>query len=104
MTDSSRNSGAWSTTPYDYLASRKASYSAEHLRRSCYLTMRDGVRIATDIFVPAEAGWETPLPTIAVFTPYYRRFELTSQGRWKPKKAPTPAIFAISLLSMAMGS
>ena len=78
MTDSSRNSGAWSTTPHDYLATRQNSYSDERLRRSCYLTMRDGVRIAAEIFVPAEVGWETPLPTITIFTPYYRRFKLTS--------------------------
>ena len=57
MTDSSRDSGACSTTPHDYLATRQNSYSDERLRRSCYLTMRDGVRIAGDIFVPAEAGW-----------------------------------------------
>jgi putative CocE/NonD family hydrolase len=88
MTDSSRNSGAWSTTPHDYLATRQDSYSDERLRRSCYLTMRDGVRIATDIFVPAEAGWETPLPTIAVFTPYYRRFKLTSQATAETEESP----------------
>jgi len=53
MTDSSRNPGAMS---HGYLATLQNFYSDKRLRRSCYLTMRDAVRIATDIFVPAEAG------------------------------------------------
>lgn len=88
MTDSSKQSTAWIQTPHAYLEARAPLYGEARLRQSCYLEMRDGVRLAADIHVPAEAGWNTPLPTIAVFTPYYRRFKLTDKATAETEDSP----------------
>lgn len=42
------------------------------VHRDVMITMRDGVRLATDIYRPAEGGRpvETPLPVIFERTPY----------------------------------
>ncbi|MFX5956935.1 hypothetical protein ABTF01_21295, partial [Acinetobacter baumannii] len=56
---------------------------------SCYVTMRDGCRLAVDVFVPQplEAdgsilgnGAPARYPTIVIFTPYFRRFRLREPG------------------------
>ena len=43
---------------------------------SCYLTMRDGVRIAIDLYLPTELTNAAGLPTIVHQTRYYRSMEL----------------------------
>ncbi|HXD40030.1 MAG TPA: CocE/NonD family hydrolase, partial [Ramlibacter sp.] len=53
--------------------------------RSCYVTMRDGVRLAVDVYVPEDNGSAPPrrdrrFPAIVILTPYYRRFKLTGPG------------------------
>ncbi|WP_260861053.1 CocE/NonD family hydrolase [Mycobacterium simulans] len=45
---------------------------------SCYLTMRDGVRIAIDLYLPADLTSGARLPAILHQTRYYRSMEL----RW----------------------
>lgn len=45
---------------------------------SCYLTMRDGVRIAINVYLPADLASGTLLPTILHQTRYHRAMEL----RW----------------------
>jgi len=45
--------------------------------------MRDGVRLAVDVYLPSESGGTAPakkVPTIVIFTPYYRRFALRSDA------------------------
>jgi putative CocE/NonD family hydrolase len=47
--------------------------------------MRDGVRLALDVYLPAPRDGKAPapgarLPTIVVLTPYYRRFKVTGPG------------------------
>ena len=88
MTDSSKGADAWTVTPYAYLKDQHPVYGPERLRRSCYVTMRDGIRIAVDVHVAEEAGWEKPQPTIAVFTPYYRRFKLTDAASGETEDSP----------------
>ncbi|OYX91922.1 MAG: hydrolase, partial [Novosphingobium sp. 35-62-5] len=47
------------------------------------VTMRDGCRIAVDVYLPEpidSAAGETAFATIALFTPYYRRFKLRPGG------------------------
>ena len=69
----------WRVTPEDYLATRPPACPVPVRSRlsSRYLTMRDGVRIAMDIYMPANFEAGVVLPTILVLTPYYRRFKLT---------------------------
>ncbi|QHI99508.1 CocE/NonD family hydrolase [Xylophilus rhododendri] len=68
---------AWRQGPAAYLAGRPPAFTAPALPASCYLTMRDGCRIAVDVYLPqGDAAHPAParVPTIAIFTPYYRRF------------------------------
>lgn len=53
--------------------SQRPKTTARSRRRSHYLTMRDGVRIAIDLHLPAQPG---PRPTILRQTRYYRGVEL----------------------------
>jgi putative CocE/NonD family hydrolase len=64
--------------------SDSAWYDTDHPRpkyggmrySSCYLTMRDGVRIAIDVYLPAGLANGERLPTILHQTRYYRSMEL----------------------------
>jgi uncharacterized protein len=67
---------AWRVTPTEYLQRRPATHAVP-VPTSQYLAMRDGVRLAVDVYVP-DAGKQ--LPTILILTPYYRRFKLTADG------------------------
>ena len=81
MSDLPGNDGAWRVLPQDYLTRRPATYSSSRRPGSLYVAMRDGVRLAVDIYLPLDptgTALATPLPTIAIFTPYYRRFALLS--------------------------
>jgi putative CocE/NonD family hydrolase len=77
---------AWRVTPTQYLARRPAAYSIP-APKSCYVTMRDGVRLAVDAYVPESKTGEGTgrFPTIVILTPYYRRFKLS-----KPGSDPSP--------------
>src|SRR5688572_22983927 len=74
MSDGTAGSDAWVLTPDAYLAGRPAS-GAGFSRSSVYVPMRDGVRLAVDIFLPA-GNVGLRWPTLLKFTPYYRRFAL----------------------------
>lgn len=75
---------AWRTSPSDYLRQRPATHAVA-APRSCYVTLRDGVRLAVDVYlpagrdgVPAQPG--QCFPTIVILTPCYRRFKVTGPG------------------------
>jgi putative CocE/NonD family hydrolase len=83
MSDLPRDDGSWRVLPQAYLAKRAATYALSRRPASCYVTMRDGVRLALDVYVPMDHGGAAlaqRLPTIVVFTPYYRRFALRSDA------------------------
>ncbi len=83
MSDLPRNDGSWRVLPQDYLARRRATFSSSRSPASVYVTMRDGVRLAVDVYLPLQSGGKAaaqPLPTIVIFTPYYRRFALRSDA------------------------
>lgn len=82
MSDTDAGSGAWHRTPGDYLAARERPYAVPARPRSLYLAMRDGVRLAVDVFLPQKDGAPAPgrFPTILILTPYYRRFKLKAAG------------------------
>jgi predicted acyl esterase len=45
-------------------------------RQSLYITMRDGVRLAVDVFLPQEVEKGEKVPTILNQTRYYRSWQL----------------------------
>jgi predicted acyl esterase len=61
MSDIDRPDGAWIVPPSTYLASRPAEFSVPPAPTSCYVTMRDGCRLAVDVYLPvatlAGASW-----------------------------------------------
>lgn len=67
--------GAWRVLPQDYLAGRSPAHAVSRKPASCYVAMRDGVRLAVDVYLPQGAA--AALPTLVVCTPYYRRFALS---------------------------
>jgi putative CocE/NonD family hydrolase len=83
MTDSSSAAPAWRVPPSDYVANRPVDFELTQ-PSSCYVTMRDGCRIAVDAYVPQpKNGADTAqhFPALVFFTPYYRRFKLRPGGR-----------------------
>jgi len=74
MSDRDDQSKAWKVPPSRYLASRPTDYTLPPQPFSQYVAMRDGVRIAVDVYLPQGAPAGTKFPTLVVATPYYRRF------------------------------
>ncbi|MEO5695195.1 MAG: CocE/NonD family hydrolase [Usitatibacter sp.] len=75
MSDSDEGSKAWKVSPGAYMASRPAQHALPKLPFSRYVTMRDGVRIAVDVYLPQGLPADTRFPTLVIATPYYRRFK-----------------------------
>jgi len=87
-------SSSWSIAPSAYLDNRDIPYTKSDTPESVYITMRDGCRLAADIYLPhsgadpggdpgADPGIRTlvqapvsnaTFPAVLIFTPYYRRF------------------------------
>ena len=81
MSDLPRNDGGWRVLPQDYLARRPPTYSSLRRPTSFYVAMRDGVRLAVDVYLPSDSDGSAlaeRLPATVIFTPYYRRFALRS--------------------------
>ena len=84
MPDHDDIGNAWRVPPTEYLKRRPASHCVPE-PRSCYLTMRDGIRLAADVYLPqaltpgADVS-DARFPVIAILTPYYRRFKVTAAG------------------------
>jgi uncharacterized protein len=79
MSEVRHTEAGWRELPQDYLLRRTAVYSASRQPSSLYVAMRDGVRLAVDVYLPVDSGGRSPatkLPAMVVFTPYYRRFDL----------------------------
>ncbi|HEX3348112.1 MAG TPA: CocE/NonD family hydrolase, partial [Acetobacteraceae bacterium] len=74
MSDSDLAGNAWILPPSAYLGSRPPGHVITP-PRSQYLAMRDGCRLALDVYLPEGAGGR--VPCILILTPYYRRFALT---------------------------
>lgn len=87
-------SAAWKVSPAAYALTRPLTHTMpEPVSR--YLTMRDGCRLAIDVYVPQPAagtdGAAGPYPTITLFTPYYRRFKMAPHA--EGERAPNIAKF-----------
>jgi predicted acyl esterase len=95
MSDLDLHSGAWHVPPGRYLADRPPEFDLPAAPASRYLAMRDGCRLAVDVWLPQQRGEGAPpaaaVPSIVVLTPYYRRFALRPGG--KAEVAPNAAKF-----------
>jgi uncharacterized protein len=72
MADNDLEGNGWVVPPSRYIQGRPAKHTVPR-PRSIYLPMRDGCRIAADIYLP-DGGEASRWPTILIQTPYYRRF------------------------------
>jgi len=79
MSDRDQTGAAWRLAPSSYAATREVAFALPEAPASRYLTMRDGCRIAVDVWRPD--GATGPVPAILILTPYYRRFRLREGGQ-----------------------
>ncbi len=85
MSDRDDVSKAWKLPPSTYMASRPAEFTLPRQPFSQYVAMRDGVRIAVDVYLPQGAPAAARFPAIVIATPYYRRFKTTGPvGEYTP--------------------
>ncbi|MBT2326559.1 CocE/NonD family hydrolase [Variovorax paradoxus] len=83
MSDRDDASTAWNVPPSEYLSRCAPQFDLPAAPTSVYVTMRDGCRIAVDVYLPQPRPDARPagrVPTVAIFTPYYRRFVTTEAG------------------------
>ncbi len=77
-------SPAWRELPNAYLARRAATYACPARPLSLYVAMRDGCRLAVDVYLPQPSDGTAALrswPTVVILTPYYRRFAVAPSNR-----------------------
>ncbi|PBB94718.1 CocE/NonD family hydrolase [Mesorhizobium sp. WSM3862] len=82
-------SGAWDVSPSEYLGQRSVAFDVS-VPRSQYVVMRDGCRLAIDVYLPRQlvaSEGQTTFPTIVLFTPYYRRFKLRPGSSAEPNNS-----------------
>jgi putative CocE/NonD family hydrolase len=94
MADTDTNGNAWRVPPGAYLSTRPAEFACPAKPFSLYLAMRDGCRIAVDVYLPQATSGPAPhakLPTIVILTPYYRRFALKSGAPAGTENSPNAA-------------
>jgi putative CocE/NonD family hydrolase len=92
MSDSDRSGKAWVVSPSEYIEKRPAIFALPARPRSRYVMMRDGCRLAIDLYLPQRRDTEMPpvrLPTIVILTPYYRRFKLRDGAAATTEASPS---------------
>ncbi|MBN8991317.1 MAG: CocE/NonD family hydrolase [Rhizobiales bacterium] len=81
MADNDLRGNAWVLPPSQYICKRPPAGDVP-VPKSFYLKMKDGCRLAVDLYLPGSSPSDGPWPTILVQTPYYRRFAVDpSAGR-----------------------
>jgi putative CocE/NonD family hydrolase len=94
MADTDTNGNAWRVPPSAYLATRPIEFTCPAKPFSLYLAMRDGCRLAVDVYLPQAASGpalNAKLPAIVILTPYYRRFALKSGAPAGTENSPNAA-------------
>ncbi len=71
---------------------RPATYEVE--KRSLYVPMTDGVKLAVDVYLPKGLAGGARVPTLLVQTRYYRAFDLKADPANCSKVSKFPAYFA----------
>ncbi|MDP6707846.1 MAG: CocE/NonD family hydrolase, partial [Alphaproteobacteria bacterium] len=84
--------GAWLVPPDRYLDQNPPRFDGWQ-RSSCYVTVRDGTRVAVDVHLPAAREEGLRFPAIVLFTPYYRRFALKEGYNLEVEPSPNAAQF-----------
>ena len=79
MSDHDSAGAAWHVPPSQYLEGRPPNHALPRAPISSHVTMRDGCRLAVDVYVP-QGALPGAFATIAVFTPYNRRFKQVGPG------------------------
>jgi len=102
VADAVQSGEGWRVSPADYAKTRPAAFAVGE-PRSLYVAMRDGCRLALDVYLPGACpAGEQPgarVPTILILTPYYRRFKLRggapatteaspNAGKWRDLLVP----------------
>lgn len=82
-TQAAPDSGWWTSTP-GAPRGRPADYHGV-LRRSVYVPMRDGVRLAVDVYLPADLPAGVKLPAIMEQTRYQRSFRWAADSLDRPR-------------------
>lgn len=88
MSDSAQQSDAWTITPDRYAAENPPRFGPDIARSSCYVEMRDGVRIAVDVHLPQDLPAGETIPALLINTPYYRRFKVAPAGSDGVEESP----------------
>src|SRR5688572_18292589 len=93
MADTDTNGQAWRVPPSAYLATRPPEFACPARPLSSYVAMRDGCRLAVDVYLPheAQAAPAAKLPTILILTPYYRRFAVKAGAPAGTENSPNAA-------------
>ena len=94
MADHDTNGQAWLVPPSAYLATRPPEFACPAKPLSLYVAMRDGCRLAVDVYLPQQSGGPEPaskLPAVLILTPYYRRFALKSGAPAGTETSPNAA-------------
>jgi predicted acyl esterase len=92
MSDSDLSGKAWIVSPSEYIERRPGVYGLPGKPKSQYVAMRDGCRLAIDLYLPQRSDTEVPparLPTIVILTPYYRRFKLRDGAAAATEASPS---------------
>ena len=91
MADAIRSGEGWRVSPAEYAKTRPAMFQVG-APRSLFITMRDGCRLALDVYLPQAGSSREPpkskLPTLLILTPYYRRFKLKSGAPATTEQSP----------------
>lgn len=92
MSDADGNGSAWNVPPSAYLEGRPATFTCPSKPASRYVAMRDGCRLAVDVWLP-DGGEDSQgrFPAILIPTPYYRRFALKSEAVGRTEPSPNTA-------------
>lgn len=80
MADNDLRGNAWIIPPSQYIRKRTAAFTVSG-PASCYLSMRDGCRLAIDLYLPGGADRGGGWPTLFIQTPYYRRFAVDPSAK-----------------------
>jgi putative CocE/NonD family hydrolase len=93
MADNDTHGQAWRVPPSAYLDTRPPEFSRPEKPFSQYRAMRDGCRLALDVYLPQKFRTTPPakLPTILILTPYYRRFALKEGAPAGTENTPNAA-------------
>ena len=78
---------------WDDGASERARATEYHgaERKAYYVKMRDGVRLAVDVHLPADLAAATKLPTIVEQTRYYRSVQMEAEAGSECSAGATPS-------------